>query len=528
MSPANTALRHAPMAQAEVRDALRVLLVASEIYPLAKTGGLADVCAALPRALQGCGVDVRLLMPGYPSALDQLRSPQVFAQLPALLGVDDLRIISGEMPDSGLPVWLLDSKRLFGRPGSPYQAGDGHDWPDNALRFGVFCRAAAEIAFGAAGIDWQPHIVHCHDWHSGLVPLYLREAERAAPRSLITIHNASFQGNFPLSIAPQLGLPERLLTLDGVEFFGQLSFLKAGIRYADGITTVSPTYARELCTAEFGCGLEGLLRQRRDALVGVLNGIDTELWDPATDPHLAQHYSVSNRQGKERCKVELQQQLGLEANPQRPLATMVSRVTRQKMADIVLEQLPQLLEQHPDLQFGMLGQGDRDLEQGYVELAARFPGRVAARIGYDESDAHRMHAGADILVHGSRFEPCGLAQMYAMRYGSLPIVRRVGGLADSVVDADAKAADEAEPGNGFTFDEASGAALQSAVARTLDHYQRRRERWHHLQGQAMRADFGWQRSAQRYVEVFDRLLRGEPLQAAATGAAGNVTPLRAA
>jgi len=406
------------------------------------------------------------------------------------------------MPDSDLPVWLLDSPSLFRRPGSPYQSPEGRDWDDNALRFAVFCHAVARVSQTGDGSGWRPQVVHCNDWHSGLVPLLLKRLPAPRPRSVFTIHNAAFQGNFPLALAPRLGIPGELLGPDGIEFYGQLSFLKAGIRYADRITTVSPRYAEEILTPEFGCGMDGLLRARRDALSGVLNGIDTSVWNPRTDPLITRGYSADDRSGKQACKQSLQQQLGLDVDARKPLAIMVNRLTRQKMADTVLDRLPDLLQRHPDLQFAMLGQGERDLEQGFSTLQQAFPGRVSTHIGYNEPEAHRLHAGGDILLHGARFEPCGLTQMYAMRYGTVPVVRRVGGLADTVEDTAGKGATQ----TGFAFEQDSGEALEKAVDRCIEARVRRPEAWRRLQRRGMDKDFSWQRPAGAYRRLYHRLI----------------------
>jgi starch synthase len=493
----------------------RVLQVAGEIYPLAKTGGLGDVCGALPQATAEFGIDSRLLMPAYPGALEAVVAPRVLVELGPVLGVDDVRVLAGRMPDSALPVWLVDCPALFRRPGGPYLDPAGSEWPDNGLRFALLGQVAAQLArHGSALTGWQPDIVHCHDWHGGLVPLLLANDGPASPRTVFTIHNMAFQGNQPMQLAGRLGVPDGALGPDGAEFYGQLSFLKAGIRYADRVTTVSPGYARELLTAEYGCGMDGLLRSRGADFRGILNGIDTTLWDPAGDPHLVHRYDADHRAGKAACKAALQAELGFEVDAGRPLAIMVSRLTGQKMADLVLAELPALLERHPGLQFALLGCGERPIEEGFRRLAAACPARVSVRIGYDEPAAHRLHAGADLLLHGSRFEPCGLVQMYAMRYGTLPVVSRVGGLADTVADLDASA----HP-TGFVFDGSDGAALRAAVGRALDTWHTRPADWRRLQGHAMRRDFGWRRSALQYLALFVGLTPDAPEPRAAHGSA---------
>jgi starch synthase len=478
----------------------RVLVVAAEIFPLAKTGGLADVVGALPKALAQLGIDVRLMLPAYPSALEGATDGARAAPLGRIAGADVV-LLSARMPDSGLPVYLVDAPELYRRDGSPYMDESGVDWPDNARRFGVLCHAAARVALGEAGLDWQPDVVHCHDWHTGLVPLLLAHARRrhgdTRPRSVFTIHNAAFAGRFSFDAVRDLSLPPHACSVDGAEFYGDFSFLKAGIRYADKISAVSPTYAREICTPEYGCGFDGLLRARRSDLVGIMNGIDDRLWDPANDPHLAQAYSRERPDGKAACKADLQRELGLALNPAAPLAIFVSRITTQKMADVVLERLPGILHRRPQLQFALLGRGDRNLEAGFRALPEAFPGRVTINIQYSEQLAHRLHGGGDLLLHGSRFEPCGLTQLYAMRYGTVPVVRRVGGLADSVVDEGSQ-----PDANGFVFEQADGDALAAGLERGVDAYEKSKDRWARLQRNAMAADFSWVSSARGYAALY--------------------------
>lgn len=480
---------------------VRVLQVASEIFPLVKTGGLADVCGALPKALCRQGVDVRLLMPAYPAALDIIAGLHVVADLENAIGEPNARLLGGRLPDTDVPLWLLDCPRLYQRVGTPYQTPDGDDWPDNAQRYGMLCRAATQLALGRTAVPWRPDVVHCHDWHTGLVPLMLRLAGGPRPRTVFTVHNAAFQGNFPPETAALLGLPAEVMTTSGAEFYGQLSFMKSGVVFADKITTVSPTYARELRTREFGCGLEGVFESRASDLIGILNGIDNDVWNPATDPFLAQRYSRNDAAGKQTCKRELQQQLGLHCDMRAPIAMFSGRLTQQKMADVLVERMPAIMQKYPTLQFALLGRGERDLERRFVEFARGLPGRAAVDIGYEEPAAHRLHAGSDLLLHGSRFEPCGLTQLYAMRYGTVPIVSRVGGLADSVADLES----QAEPSTGFVFDETTGDALEGAVDRGLAVFENQPETWQGLRHRTMAADFGWDRSALEYHGLYARL-----------------------
>lgn len=478
---------------------MRVLLVSSEIHPLAKTGGLGDVCAALPRELARRGADVRLLMPAYESALDGVRSPRTAAPLPGLLGLPGARLIEGAMPDSGLPVWLLDCPALYCRLGTPYQDPGGEDWPDNWLRFGLLSHAAARLALGETRIEWRPDTVHCHDWHTGLVPYLVgRGGHALRPSTVFSVHNAAFQGNFPLEFAERLGLPEAVLRPEGMEFWGRLSFLKAGVRYADRVSTVSPTYARELRTPEYGCGLDGLFRERIEDTVGILNGIDTERWDPRTDACIAEHFSREAPQGKAACKAELQRASGLAVDPEAPLMAFASRVTWQKMADVVLERLPALLARRRQLQFALLGSGERALERGFAELAPAFPGRLGIHIGYEEAEEHRLQAGADMLLPGARYEPCGLAHLIGMRYGTLPVARRTGGIADTV----------AESGNGFLFEAPTGEELESAIERGLETLEHRPGDWAAMRARAMAGDYRWARPAGEYLRLYEAMSIG--------------------
>ncbi|HUR41037.1 MAG TPA: glycogen synthase GlgA [Verrucomicrobiae bacterium] len=476
---------------------MRVLFVASEYFPLAKTGGLGDVTGALPRALRGLGVDARVIIPAYRSALAKvsgLGRVETIEILPGRM----IRIVEASVTFSRVPVYLVVCPELFDRPGGPYVDESSQDWADNAERFAVLAHAAVHLAMGRGGFPWQPDVVHAHDWQAGLVPLLLRFAPGPKPASIFTIHNAAFPGRFGFDQVRGLALPEEALGTDGAEFYGDVSFLKAGIYYADKLTTVSPTYARELCTPEFGGGFDGLLRSRQTDLVGILNGIDDELWNPATDKHLAHNYADPDCGGKQACKSALQRELGLPESPRNPLAIFASRLTEQKMADVVLNRISGALESAPDLQFALVGQGDRKLEQGFREIAQAHPNRIAVRLEYSEPLAHRLHAGGDLLLHGSRYEPCGLVQMYSMRYGTVPLVRNTGGLADSVNDADGASSTP----TGFVFDQASGDAMMAAMMRGVDVYRRSPDLWRGLQRNGMRRDNGWQKSASRHHALY--------------------------
>jgi starch synthase len=507
---------------------MRVLFVSSEIYPLAKTGGLADVSAALPIALASLGVDVRLVMPGYPEALDTAADLKLEAQC-ANNGTPT-RLLRGRLPDSGLPVWLVDCPALFKRAGGLYQNPEGEDWHDNHHRFSLLSHAAAKLAAGHVVTDWRADVVHANDWHTGLLPLLLKRGNGAPPATLFTIHNLAFQGLFPAGSLGELKLPEDLLGPDGIEFYGRISFLKAGIRYSDRFNTVSPSYAREILTPEFGCGLEGLLNDRAGDLSGILNGIDGAVWDPAADPFLPARFDAHAMAGKHVCKAELQRELGLDHAADTPLVVWASRLAHQKMADTALEMLPALMAR--DVQFALIGEGDPAYEQGFAELARAHPGRVAVRIGYEEALAHRFYAAGDILLHPSRFEPCGLTPQYAMRYGTIPVVSSVGGLTDTVRDADAQAMHD-RAATGFSFKEQSAGAMLACLDRALDAYAQP-VAWRRLQRQAMGQDFGWQASAARYLALYRALaplapqVEGEPVPLAPAAAEAEEKPFAAA
>ncbi|HLG86674.1 MAG TPA: glycogen synthase GlgA [Alphaproteobacteria bacterium] len=478
-----------------------ILFATSEMFPLAKTGGLADVSAALPATLSLLGVDIRTIIPGYPGAMDCLVDRRIVCALDDIGG----RLIEGTDPCSGLKVYLYDEPSLYDRNGSLYQDPNGADWYDNHRRYAAFCHAASRIACGSAGLGWQPDIVHANDWHTGLLPAILSARDAGRPATLFTIHNLAFQGNFDATLAPDLGLPDEMLTSEGIEFYGKLSFLKAGLRYADKLTTVSPTYAREVLTPEFGCGMDGLLRARAEDLTGILNGVDYSIWDPATDEALPHRYGVEDLSGKDGCKAAIREELGLDPSSA-PLLIFVNRITQQKMADVLLAALPALIAS--GIQVAIHGQGDRTLEEALSAQAQNHGGRIAVDIGYDEQTARRLTAAADLSLTASRFEPCGLTTMYAMRYGALPVTRHVGGVADTVVDAD-EALSGGDEATGFVFAAESADEMLACIERAEKWYGRRD--WSRVQRSAMRRDFGWERSARRYLELY-RSLRPEAFE----------------
>ncbi len=480
---------------------MRLLHVASEIYPLVKTGGLADVVGSLPPALNKRGLEVRVLLPGLPGILNGMVGLKLVTQIGPVFGAAKVSLLLGSLPDSGLPAYVIDAPFLFRREGNPYVGPDGHDWSDNHRRFGLLGWVAAHLASGELDEAWLPEVVHAHDWHAGLAPAYIAQNPGLQTKTVFTIHNLAFRGIFPMDCHVDLGLPMRKITPRGIEFHGKISFMKSGLVYADKITTVSPTYAREICTPEFGCGLEGVLRDRGTDLSGILNGVDYQIWTP-DDPALARRYNADDVSGKRDCKRALQAELGLSTEAHGPLFAVVSRLTSQKGMDLLLAALPELLREGGQL--AVLGTGDGDLEAGFRYAASVNPGNVAVHIGYDEAMSHRFMAGADVLLVPSRFEPCGLTQLYALRYGTLPLVRRAGGLADTVVDVTPENL-SADRATGFVFEEAARHTLAARLCDACVFY-RDANAWQQVQRRGMLQDFSWDGSAANYETLYRSLL----------------------
>ncbi len=476
---------------------MKVLFATSELAPWVKTGGLGDVAGALPAALRALGIDVRVLVPAYPALLKDFPDAETVARPHRLGGLLPAPALKQALAADGTPLLLLDYPHYFDRPGNPYLGPEGRDWLDNHLRFGLLSRVAAWIGSAASTLEWQPDVIHCHDWQTGLAAAYLNYLPGRQAKSLFTLHNLAFQGLFDHASLFELGLPDAAWQMHGVEFYGYLSFLKAGLQHADAITTVSPSYAREIQTDTEGMGMAGLLRHRSKNLSGILNGIDTKVWNPASDPCLEHKYSARHLEGKAANKAALQAQLGLEQRADLPLLAVVSRLTEQKGLDLLLEVAPQLLKL--PAQLVILGSGAHDMEQAFTAVAHRHKTQCAVTIGFDEALAHRIEAGADIFVMPSRFEPCGLNQMYSLRYGTPPVVRATGGLADTVIDA----TDE-KHGNGFVFGPATADGLLQALRRATDAWHEP-ERWRRLQKRGMARDSSWEESARHYVDLYRKL-----------------------
>ncbi|MDT3737814.1 MAG: glycogen synthase GlgA [Denitratisoma sp.] len=480
---------------------MKVLFVTPELAPWMKSGGLGEISWSLPAALLEAGIDVRILVPAYSSLLAAFPTARQVAELPGPGGkLPDSRLLEAKA-ESGVPLLLLDCPAFFRREGSAYLDADGNDFADNYLRFGLLSNVAALLSSESSPLDWRPDVLHCNDWPCGLAPAYLHFIGGAKAATVMSIHNLAFQGIFPADSLTALALPSAAFAMDGVEFWGKLSFMKAGLHYAERITTVSPRYAEEIQTEAFGYGFAGLLRWRRDDLCGILNGIDTRTWDPATDPYLPRHYEFAHLKGKEANKAALRQRFGLSAETSAPVLGAVCRITQQKGLDLLLGIGDEIAAM--PAQLVVLGTGDKGLEAALSGLAARHPGQFAVRIGFDDGLAHLVEAGADIFLMPSRFEPCGLNQMYSLRYGTPPLVRETGGLADTVVDCnEATLADGTA--NGFVFNDATPEALFQTIRRAVSAWHDK-ALWHKLQRNGMVLDFSWSKAATAYKAIYAEL-----------------------
>jgi starch synthase len=468
----------------------RVLFACSEITPLVKTGGLADVCSSLPKALVRAGTDVRVVMPGYKTVLAQLERVELLCTLDLPLGP----VTIGRTEHSGIDIYLVCHPVFSNRAGNPYMSDDDRGWSDNPLRFALFSQAVTELATNPDSLGVPIDVVHCHDWQTGLVPALLA-LQNPRPATVFTIHNLAYQGNIMLSHYQELGLPGALFHANGIEFFGQASYIKGGLAYADRVNTVSPTYAREIQTEVSGSGMDGLLRSRSSRVSGILNGIDEQAWDPATDPHIPSNYSATQLHKKLPNKTALQQQMGLPADSQKPLFGVISRLADQKGIDIIADALEH--ESTLAYQLVILGSGETELQNRLHQLQQKHAEHIAVIIGFDESLSRLIEAGSDVFIMPSRYEPCGLNQLYSLRYGTLPLVTPVGGLADTVVNYD----DDPAQANGFIMENASPAALLNGIRRCLTVY-KDNVLWKKLQHNGMTSSFSWDNSARLYQQLY--------------------------
>jgi starch synthase len=478
---------------------MKVIAAASEIFPLVKTGGLADVTGALPAALAVQGINVVTVVPGYPTVMAALEEPAVLHSYGDLFG-GKARLLKGKA--KGLDIVAVDAPHLYDRPGNIYLGPDGKDWPDNARRFAALSKAAADVACGKAGKE-AAGILHCHDWQTALAPVYVKFSAAAKKlKTIMTVHNIAFQGQFPASLFGTLGLPAQAFAIEALEYYGNVGFLKGGLATADSITTVSPSYAQEICTPDYGMGLDGLLRARRDVLTGIVNGIDDAVWNPAKDPHIPQSYSAKTLDKRAANKRAVEQHFKL-AQGDGILHGVVSRLTWQKGMDIFAACLDGLVASGARL--ALIGTGEAGIEQAILAAAARHPGRLGVVLGYDEALSHLVQAGCDTMLVPSRFEPCGLTQLYGLRYGCLPVVARTGGLNDTVIDAN-DAALQSGVATGFQFSPVDQPTLEHTLKRAATCHEDQ-ALWRNMQKRAMASDVTWGRSAAAYAQLYRNLLK---------------------
>lgn len=477
-------------------DAMKVLFVTSEAFPLIKTGGLADVSHSLPNALHGLGNDVRVVLPAYREVLQKVGPLSLLGWLPAR-AEGDVRVFETRHAAFDMPIWLIDCAPLFDRSGNPYTDADGHDWHDNAERFSVFSRAAALLGIDALETGWKPDVVHANDWQTGLVPAFLAQ-QHAPPQRVYTIHNLAYDNQVDYAGFQALRLPGHWWSIEYGEFYDRFSMMKCGLTFSDRITTVSPTYAKEICTPEYGYGYAGVLQAQAHKLHGILNGIDTDYWDPRTDSYLAENYGSGKKlwPAKAANRQALMQALKAELDDQAPLIGFVGRLVHQKGVDLLLHAAERVIAES-NACFAIIGTGEKALEEALKQLAQRHPDRIAYFVGYSEAMAHLLEAGSDLFAMPSRYEPCGLNQLYSLRYGTPPVVRRTGGLADTVVDVD----EGVKGANGFVFDRADADALADVLLRALRVHQDS-GRWEKLVRTGMRRVSDWQSSAQAYLSVY--------------------------
>ena len=475
----------------------KILFVSSEAHPLIKTGGLADVSGSLPIALNELSQSIHVLLPKYQNL--NITEP-VHHRCTIRIDNSDVHILETRLPNSHVVVWLVDYPPFFNFPGNPYNDEHGNARHNNAERFTLFCKVATEIAMDRAYLHWKPDIVHCNDWQAGLVPALL-SLEYERPATVFTIHNMAYQGIFPPEKHRTLNLPGQLWHPNGLEYYGMLSMIKGGIVYADHITTVSPTYAKEIQTAEFGYGLEGLLQHKHYVLSGIINGIDTHIWNPENDAYIVEHYNIDTLEKKRSNKTALQQRVSLPVDPDVPVFGLISRLVEQKGIDLVLDSLPELISM--PVQVVLLGSGSHEFEHRLHSLARLHPEKISVTIDYNESLAHLIEAGIDIFLMPSRFEPCGLNQLYSQRYGTIPIVRKTGGLADTIEDALPESIAN-NTATGIAFQQASSDSLIEAIKRALILFNDK-PTWEKLQRNCMNKNFSWQNSAEQYLTLYNEL-----------------------
>lgn len=483
---------------------MRILHVCSELYPILKTGGLADVVAALPPALAKLGCDSRVVVPGFPAFMDPLVDRVLIAELGPKFGVAKIQIYLCTLPHTDIKAYIIDAPSLYKRPGNPYTDADNNAYKDNYKRFALLSFVAVLLA-DKLDKDWSPQVIHGHDWHAGLVAAYLKAHElkygKRLAGSIFTVHNLAYQGLFPESIFAELELPSEFFDINGLEFYGKVSFLKAGLFFSDKLTTVSPTYAGEIQSQEQGCGLDGLLSSRRSDLTGILNGVDSKVWNPASDKLLRVKYTPRFMGGKLKCKLALQKQVGIRVKKDALLFAIVTRLTEQKGLGLVLAGIPEIIKHGGQLV--VLGSGDKSIEVSFQEVAQEFPMSVSVQLGYDEDQAHRVIAGADVILVPSRFEPCGLTQLYGLKYGTLPLVRKVGGLADSVTDVSLENLAD-ETATGFVFDRFDVPSFNAAIRRAFTLY-RDQKQWHKVERRAMLQNFSWDLAAQKFMALYQQV-----------------------
>ncbi len=480
---------------------MKILFATSEVEPLVRAGGLAEVSFGLPRALRRLGDDVRLILPCYPQALKAVSGLEELTRLQIGETGDSVRILGGNIAGAGLPILLVDSPRHFERQGGPYASEDGDEWADNAQRFALFCRAVHTLVSTPGQAGWKPEIVHCHDWQTGLLPVLLSTTQEA-PATLFTVHNLADQGLFSWEVFHQLRLAGELWNRHGLEHYGNFSFIKGGLAYADRINTVSPTYARDIQTDILGFGFDDVLRRNASRLSGILNGVDYELWDPQSDPHLPVNYGPDNLADKAASKAALQRWVDLDHSPHSVLLVHAGKLLPRRGSDLLLKLAPRLGEM--DAQLLVMGRGDPLLEQAFSREACRHPGRVATIIGDDDALMHLLIAGGDILLIPSRFEPCGLGQLHALRYGTVPVAHRTGGLADTIEDAGTSAVPRSGS-TGYCYEGSSADELINAVSRALHQYRHNPAQWRLLMRRGMDRDFSWRRSALRYQALYSEV-----------------------